>query len=336
VRSDGTLQIQADADGSGAGVLRLRTNAKTRQQIDNNGDISFYEDTGTTPKFFWDASAEGLNIGATSVPFGRLDISDVGGSGSSTIFDTGANGDNYFTAGTSGIQVFRNGSTERMRIDSNGNLLVGKTSFDATATGSILSNNGELWVTRSGATPAYIRRLSTDGTLIQFNKDGTTVGSIRSVSGDSIGIGNGVAGLRFVSGTNRIQPVDMTNGLNSDGLTDLGDTNKRFQDLYLSGTANAANFNTTSDATLKTNVETLTGSLDAVKSLRGVSFDWIENGNSEVGVIAQEVEAVLPDVVSTNDQGIKSVKYGNIVALLIEAMKEQQAQIDELKAKLGE
>jgi len=107
-------------------------------------------------------------------------------------------------------------------------------------------------------------------------------------------------------------------------------------DLGVTGTASAANFNTTSDATLKTNVETLTGSLDAVKSLRGVSFDWLENGNSEIGVIAQEVEAVLPDVVSTNDEGIKSVKYGNMVALLIEAMKEQQAQIDELKAKLGE
>ncbi|MBT5122877.1 MAG: hypothetical protein HOM38_09165, partial [Euryarchaeota archaeon] len=58
-----------------------------------------------------------------------------------------------------------------------------------------------------------------------------------------------------------------------------------------SGTHTATNFNTTSDATLKTNVETLTGSLDAVKAMRGVSFDWIENGNSEVGVIAQEVEA---------------------------------------------
>ena len=100
----------------------------------------------------------------------------------------------------------------------------------------------------------------------------------------------------------------------------------RLERPHFSGTVNAANFNTTSDATLKTNVETLTGSLDAVKSLRGVSFDWLENGNSEVGVIAQEVEAVLPDVVSTNDQGIKSVKYGNMVALLIEAMKEQQAQ----------
>ena len=98
---------------------------------------------------------------------------------------------------------------------------------------------------------------------------------------------------------------------------------------------NAPNFNTTSDATLKTNVETIGGSLKAVKSLRGVTFDWIKGGASEVGVIAQEVEAVIPHLVSTNDEGIKSVKYGNMVAVLIEAMKEQQAQIDELKTKLN-
>jgi len=105
--------------------------------------------------------------------------------------------------------------------------------------------------------------------------------------------------------------------------------------VTVTGDVNATNFNSTSDATLKTNVETLTGSLDAVKSLRGVSFDWLEDGSSEVGVIAQEVEDVLPDVVNTNEDGIKSVKYGNMVAVLIEAMKEQQAQIDELKSQLN-
>ena len=52
-------------------------------------------------------------------------------------------------------------------------------------------------------------------------------------------------------------------------------------------------------------------------------------------VIAQEVEDVLPDVVSTNDEGIKSVKYGNMVAVLIEAIKEQQLRIEVLEAKLN-
>ena len=106
-------------------------------------------------------------------------------------------------------------------------------------------------------------------------------------------------------------------------------------DMTVSSSVTSPNFNTTSDATLKTNVETLTGSLDAVKAMRGVTYDWIESGNSDVGVIAQEIEEVIPDLVNTNDEGIKSVKYGNIVAVLIEAIKEQQAQIDELKAQLN-
>jgi len=101
-------------------------------------------------------------------------------------------------------------------------------------------------------------------------------------------------------------------------------------------TVTAANFNTTSDATLKTNVETLTGSLDKVKALRGVSFDWKATSVPDIGVIAQEVEEVLPELVNINDNGIKSVKYSNIVGVLIEAIKEQQVQIDALKEKLGE
>ena len=96
-------------------------------------------------------------------------------------------------------------------------------------------------------------------------------------------------------------------------------------------TVTAANFNTTSDATLKTDISTLTGSLDLVSAMRGVSFGWLSGGPTEVGVIAQEVEAVIPELVSTNDEGIKSVKYGNIVAVLIEAVKELKNEIEELK-----
>ena len=80
---------------------------------------------------------------------------------------------------------------------------------------------------------------------------------------------------------------------------------------------------------------TVRGCLDAVMSFRVVSFDWLENGSSEVGVIAQEVEAVRPDVVSTKGQGIEAGKYGHMVALFIEAMKEQQLRIEALEAQLN-
>jgi hypothetical protein len=182
---------------------------------------------------------------------------------------------------------------------------------------------------------AVFDRKTSDGVIVQLRKDNITVGSI-GVTGGDLMIGQGSVGIRFLDAAPALYPTIVTTGATASNTIDVGTTAAKFKDAHFYGTVNAANFNTTSDATLKTNVETLTGSLDAVKALRGVSFDWIDSGNSEVGVIAQEVEEVIPDVVSTNDQGIKSVKYGNLVGVLIEAIKEQQAQIDELKARLGD
>ena len=97
-----------------------------------------------------------------------------------------------------------------------------------------------------------------------------------------------------------------------------------------------------SDERLKENVKPIENALDKVSNIRGVEFDWIvdkeihANKGHDVGVIAQEIEKVLPEVVETRDNGYKAVKYEKIVSLLIEAVKEQQVQIDELKTKLGE
>ena len=226
------------------------------------------------------------------------------------------------------------GSTERMRIDSSGNLLVGKTSTSSTVDGVTSFNSGAIEIVRTSNPLLYLNRQTSDGDIAVFRKNGTTVGSIGTASGYST-IGSGDTGLIFHSGDDAIYGWNTSTNAARGSAIDLGTNTRKFKDAHFSGTVNAANFNTTSDATLKTNVETLTGSLDAVKALRGVSFDWIENGNSEVGVIAQEVEAVVPDVVSTNDQGIKSVKYGNLVGVLIEAIKEQQQRIEALEAKLN-
>lgn len=85
-----------------------------------------------------------------------------------------------------------------------------------------------------------------------------------------------------------------------------------------------------SDDSLKTNVQVIDNAVSKVEQLRGVTFDRIENGSTSTGVIAQELKAVLPEAVHTDEQGVHSVAYGNVVGLLIEAIKEQQKQIDEL------
>jgi hypothetical protein len=89
-----------------------------------------------------------------------------------------------------------------------------------------------------------------------------------------------------------------------------------------------------SDARVKENVETIPNALESVKQMRGVTYNKIGEEKQSIGVIAQELEEVTPQLVHNNEDGMKSVAYGNITAVLIEALKEQQTQIEELKAKL--
>ena len=92
-----------------------------------------------------------------------------------------------------------------------------------------------------------------------------------------------------------------------------------------------------SDKRLKDNIKPIENALDKVNKISGVEFDWNGNqdtyaeGMHDIGVIAQEIEEIIPEVVKTRDNGYKAVKYEKIVPLLIEAIKEQQTQIDELK-----
>ena len=103
--------------------------------------------------------------------------------------------------------------------------------------------------------------------------------------------------------------------------------------ISFTGDCSATNFNSTSDESLKANVVTIENALDKVINMRGVNFNWVENSQPGTGVIAQEIEKVLPEVVMENDEGIKQVQYGNIVGTLIEAIKELKAEIEELKNK---
>ena len=85
-----------------------------------------------------------------------------------------------------------------------------------------------------------------------------------------------------------------------------------------------------SDERLKSNIRTIDSALDKVTAMRGVYFD--KDGKARTGVVAQEVEKVLPEVISVNENdGYKTVAYGNIVGVLIEAIKELKAEIEELK-----
>lgn len=103
------------------------------------------------------------------------------------------------------------------------------------------------------------------------------------------------------------------------------------------GITSIGNINSQSDVRIKKNIEPISDAMQKVQSINGVTFNRNDLDDTEtryVGVIAQDVEAVLPEAVSENGEGIKQVAYGNMVGLLIEAIKEQQTQIDDLKAEI--
>ena len=130
-----------------------------------------------------------------------------------------------------------------------------------------------------------------------------------------------------VSGISTLSSLNVTNNttsgtLNITGISTLGG-------VVSSGIITAVDFNSTSDETLKYNVETVDHALDTVSSLRGVKFQWKEDDRVSYGVIAQELQQVLPELVSTGD--IKTVNYNGIIGVLIEAVKELKAEIEDLK-----
>lgn len=118
-----------------------------------------------------------------------------------------------------------------------------------------------------------------------------------------------------------------------------GDGGERFYCDYNGNVTASGNITAYSDQRLKTNVQTIENPLQLVNKLRGVTFDWIETGKHSYGLIAQEVEQVIPELVLETTNGnteidtattVKSVDYSKLVSVLIEAVKEQQQQIDKL------
>ena len=107
-------------------------------------------------------------------------------------------------------------------------------------------------------------------------------------------------------------------------------------DGYISASGDIIAF-ASSDERLKDNVTPLSNAINKINQIGGYEFDWnsdSEHSGHDVGVIAQEIEKVLPEVVTERKNGYLAVRYEKIVALLIQAVKEQQLQIDELKSKL--
>jgi len=120
------------------------------------------------------------------------------------------------------------------------------------------------------------------------------------------------------------------------GNVGIGTTNPGAK-LDVNGDVRADAFYYTSDRSLKKNIQIIPNALKKVLQLDGVLFQWKKTNEQNIGLVAQDVENVFPELVKTDsNSGLKSIQYGNLVAPLIEAIKEQQAQIERLKIQIQE
>ena len=128
----------------------------------------------------------------------------------------------------------------------------------------------------------------------------------------------------------------------TDNDLDLGSSSKEFKNGYFdgilytdeisnSGSITSATYFYSSDAALKEDIQTIENPLEKVQALRGVSYKWKDTGRKDIGLVADEVQEVLPELVVENEH--KQMDYGHMIGLLVEAIKEQQKEIEELKCQ---
>lgn len=131
--------------------------------------------------------------------------------------------------------------------------------------------------------------------------------------------------LKTVDGSGSGIDADKLDGLHASSFA-------RLSGATFSGTVTAPNFVSSSDARLKTNVTPISDALQKVQALRGVTYNMIEGGSREIGLIAQDVQAVAPEAV-VETEGLLRLAYGNLVGLLVEAIKDLSAEVEQLKGK---
>jgi hypothetical protein len=293
-----------------ASIISAGTTSGTALNMtaDTSGQLQLATNSGTTAVTI--GTSQNVGIGTTTVDAGegKLNIASSTSPVSLHLF-YGTNGDNYLTCGSSGIQVFRTGSTERMRITSGGYLKASNTGTYVNSTGAF----HELYSTGQVTEVLIVRSENASYTgdvlFVDVNRN-TTNNSFYAINYYN----RAAAAYRF-----RVADSgNVTNTNNSYGAI--------------------------SDVKLKENIVDATPKLDKLNQVRVVNYNLIGEEQKQLGVIAQELEQIFPSMIDEspdldkegNELGTttKSVKYSVFVPMLIKSIQEQQTIINDLKARI--
>jgi hypothetical protein len=291
--------------------------------ISSNGTVSGVTLSGGTVSASTEYDLGGAAIVTSSISNGTLFLGQ--NAGNAADFTT------YNNTAT-GVFALRNLTGNSTPFQGAGNTAAGESALYDTTTGN---NNTALGVSALynnviGVNNTALGSFAGNDSTAPNLTNATAIGAYADVTqSDSLVLG-GISGLNGCTAASNCASVKV-------GIGTAAPTNV-FTIAQGAGLAIADGWSTYSSRRWKDNVQTLHGALDKVEQLRGVSYDLKSNGKHEVGVIAEEVGAVVPEVVTWDKNGkdAQGVDYGRLTALLIEATKEQQALIADQQKQIKE
>lgn len=343
VNDDGIEFVYFD-DGTSTQWVDFNSNFSLPTQTGNSG--KYLITNGNTPSWttLTIAGATGSSFSNSQILSGILnaDASALRVGSGSLVFNTGP---------TINTATLNNPSVVNANISGNLTIVNGNITGTVFATAPAITSN-----TTQIATTAFVQDIArsinsnVNSTNVYFTSgyvSGVTSGAygnatlIPALTVDSTGRITAASNVSIVGGAtladaNLLSSSTFYPTLSSSNTGSYTTATVSLTNLYFvpnTGTFSATTFNSLSDLNLKTNVRVIENGFNLLEPLIPVSFNWKDTGIHSFGLIAQEIEKIYPELVCTNDLGVKSVAYSPIIAMLISAIKELKQEIDELKGK---